>query len=782
MVGPPSPPVDDSRTVVLGYGSESLDPSGRACPVPASWVGGGGVVVSERPARPGRAHIPMVQIQLPDGSVKEFPEGVRPREVAASIGKRLAEAAVAAVANGAVVDLDRPIEDGTGGPIAFRVLTPKDPEAIDVLRHSTAHVMARAVLRLFPDARLAFGPTTTTGFYYDIDLPGSRTISEDDFPAIEAEMKQIITSAEPFERFTLPADDARQFCEDLGQRLKVEHIDQELHKFGILSFYRQGEFVDLCRGPHIPHAGKVGAFKLLSIAAAHWKGQAEGPMLQRLYGTAFFDKKELDAYLTQVEEAKKRDHRKLGKELNLFTISEKVGSGLILWMPKGAIVRGILEQFLKDELLKRGYEPVYTPHIGKVELYRISGHYPYYRDSQFPTLKMLNDPAMALVAGLERGELDDDTQKVLLAEARIDEKEYWGLDAAGRIGFVMEHGVSEEYLLKPMNCPHHIQIYAAQPRSYRDLPVRLAEFGTVYRYEQSGQLAGLTRVRGFTQDDAHLFCTADQVRGEFRATMELTQYVLGSLGLHDYRVRLSKSDRDDPKFKGADFDVWERAEADIRSVLDEMGLQFEEAVGEAAFYGPKADFVVRDCLGRQWQLGTVQLDYVLPERFGLEYTGADNKPHRPVMIHRAPFGSMERFMGILIEHFAGAFPLWLAPEQVRVLPISDKFVDYADRVLDELKAAGLRASVDRRPEKVNARIRDAQLEKIPAMLVVGANEVESGTVAFRDRIDGNLGTMPLPEAVARLRAEVDGRVIRQAVASSAPEAVTPESEGEKHAY
>ena len=725
---------------------------------------------------------PMVQIQLPDGSVKEFPNGVRPREVAASIGKRLAEAAVAAVVDEAVVDLDRPIENGRSTPVAFRVLTPKDAEALDVLRHSTAHVMARAVLRIFPGARLAFGPTTAAGFYYDIILPDGRTISEDDFPAIEAEMARVVAEAEPFERFSLPVDQARQFCDDLGQDLKVEHIDTELHKFGVLSFYRQGEFVDLCRGPHIPNAGKVGAFKLLSIAAAYWKGRTDGPILQRLYGTAFFDKKGLDAYLTRIEEAKKRDHRKLGKELHLFTISEQVGSGLILWMPKGAIVRGILEQFLKEELLKRGYEPVYTPHIGKVELYKTSGHYPYYRDSQFPTLKMLSDPAMSLVVGLERGELDDQGQKALLAEARIDDEGYWQLDLAGRVGLVTERGVSEEYLLKPMNCPHHIQIYAAQPRSYRDLPVRLAEFGTVYRYEQSGQLSGLTRVRGFTQDDAHLFCTPEQVADEFRATMELTQFVLESLGLDDYELRLSKSDRDDPKFAGADFELWERAEADIREVLDAMGLRYQEAPGEAAFYGPKADFVVRDCLGRRWQLGTVQLDYVLPERFGLEYTGADNQPHRPVMIHRAPFGSMERFMGILIEHFAGAFPLWLAPEQVRVLPISDKVADYAERVLGTLKADGLRASVDRRPEKIGAKIRDAQLEKIPVMLVVGAKEADAGLVAFRDRSDGDLGAMPLDEAVAKLKAENDARTIRRSsIASDAsPEPVA--TEGEQHAY
>jgi threonyl-tRNA synthetase len=741
----------------------------------------------------------MVQIKLPDGSLKECPEGVCAREVAAGIGRGLADAAVAAMANGAVVDLDRPLvrEGGDGAPIALRILTPRDGEALDVLRHSTAHIMARAILRLFPGARLAFGPTTHNGFYYDVDLP-ARPLSEDDFAAIEAEMARIIEQAEPFERFTLPVPEARQFVEDLGQTYKVEHIDDELHKFGILSFYRQGEFVDLCRGPHIPHAGKVGAFKLLSIAGAYWKGHTDQMMLQRVYGTAFFDKKELAAYLAQVEEARKRDHRKLGKELGLFTISPLVGSGLILWMPKGAIVRGVLESFLKDELLRRGYQPVYTPHIGKIELYETSGHYPYYKDSQFPPLRLLDDAAMALVGGLENGSLDDTTQKVLLAEAGIPEQmplsvtqkagqpqaatseSYWALDTIGRIKYVREHGVSEEYLLKPMNCPHHIQIYAAQPRSYRDLPVRLAEFGTVYRYEQSGELSGLTRVRGFTQDDAHLFCTVDQVRGEFRTTMELTHFLLTSLGLTDYRLRLSKHDPHDPKYAGAAGDTWRRAEEDIRSVLVEMGLPYEEAPGEAAFYGPKADFVVRDCIGRQWQLGTVQLDYILPERFGLEYTGPDNHPHRPVMIHRAPFGSFERFMGILIEHFGGAFPLWLAPEQVRVLPISDKFADYARRVLGELQSAGLRASIDFRPEKIGAKIRDAQLEKIPVMLVVGGKEAESQTVSYRDRIDGDRGAMPLAQAVAQLKTESDARAIRQ-VAPPAPDTAV-DGHGEQHAY
>ncbi len=737
----------------------------------------------------------MVKIKLPDGSIKEYPEGTRPLDVALGIGKRLADAAVAAVSNGTIVDLDRPLET-TDDPIELKLLTNRDREALDVLRHSTAHIMARAIMRLFPGVQLAFGPTTASGFYYDVDIP-DRALSEDDFPAIEAEMAKIVKLAEPFERFSLPVPEAKQFVGDLGQGYKVEHIDDELHQYGVLSFYRQGEFVDLCRGPHIPHAAKVGAFKLLSIAGAYWKAHTDRKMLQRVYGTAFFDKKDLDAHIAQVEEAKKRDHRRLGKELGLFTISPLVGSGLVLWMPKGATIRGLLENFLKDELIKRGYQPVYTPHIGKIDLYQTSGHYPYYKDSQFPPIRMLSDAAMQLVDGLEKGGLDDLSQKKLLRDAGIPEQmptmvrqadgttkpgvaeSYWSLDSAQRVKYVSDNGVHEEYLLKPMNCPHHIQIYAAQPRSYRDLPVRLAEFGTVYRYEQSGELSGMTRVRGFTQDDAHLFCTVDQVRAEFRATMELTQFVLRSLGLTDYKLRLSKSDPNDPKYQGAAGETWQRAEADIRSVLDEMQLPYEEAPGEAAFYGPKADFIVRDCIGRHWQLGTVQLDYVLPERFGLTYNGADNLTHRPVMIHRAPFGSMERFMGILIEHFAGAFPLWLSPEQVRVLPISDKFLDYAHKVLGELQAAGLRATVDARPEKVNAKIRDAQLEKIPAMLVVGAKEVESETVSYRDRHDGDRGSISLIAAIAALKAESESRSIRHAVAAPPP---PDEDRGEAHAY
>jgi threonyl-tRNA synthetase len=741
----------------------------------------------------------MVQIKLPDGSVKDYPDGVSPREVAEGIGKRLAEAAVAATAGGVVVDLERPLEHGTNGPIEIRILTSRDREALDVLRHSTAHIMARAIMRLHQGVRLAFGPTTSNGFYYDVEVPG-HNLSEADFPSIEAEMARITKDAEPFERFTLPVPEARQFVSDLDQGYKVEHIDDELHKYGVLSFYRQGEFVDLCRGPHIPHAGKVGAFKLLSIAGAYWKGRTDRQVLQRVYGTAFFDKKELDAFLTQIEESKKRDHRRLGRELNLYTISNLVGPGLILWMPKGAVVRGILESFIKDELVKRGYQPVYTPHIGKIELYQTSGHYPYYKDSQFPTLKMPAHPAAKeLLDGLVSGGLSDDAQRVLLAKSGIPERlpqpadtsaaarasgfsrPYYELNQAERISYVEQTCDLEEYLLKPMNCPHHIQIYAASPRSYRELPLRLAEFGTVYRYEQSGELSGLTRVRGFTQDDAHLFCTHEQVRGEFRSTMEMTQYFLNScLGLSDYRVRLSRSDPNDPKYQGAAGDTWRRAEEDIRSVLVEMGLPYEEAPGEAAFYGPKADFIVRDCIGRQWQLGTVQLDYVLPERFGLEYVGPDNQPHRPVMIHRAPLGSMERFMGILIEHFAGAFPLWLAPEQVRVLPISDKVADYASSVLKRLIESGFRATADLRAEKIGAKIRDAQLEKIPAMLVVGAKEAESQTVSYRDRTAGDQGAMPLEDALRRLQTERDTRQSRQ---TAPPPAAAPiEETAENHTY
>ncbi|MHB1037858.1 MAG: threonine--tRNA ligase [Pirellulales bacterium] len=656
----------------------------------------------------------MLQVKLPDGKVLEFSRHVRPVDVAAEIGPRLAKAALAAELDGKVVGIDTPLP--TDGEVALRILTRKDAEALAVMRHSCAHIMARAVTRLFEGVQLAFGPTIENGFYYDFDL--EHAISEEDFPKIEAEMAKIIKLDEPFERVEQPRSAAIELCRELSQTLKVEHIEEGLAEDATLSFYRQGEFLDLCRGPHVPSAGAIGAFKLLSVAGAYWKGDSSRKQLQRVYGTAWFAKEELDAYLKQVEEAKRRDHRVLGRQLELFATNPLVGSGLILWLPKGAIVRNQLENFLRQELVERGYELVYTPNIGRVELYQISGHFPYYADSQFAPIEM-------------------------------------------------EEG--ERYLLKPMNCPHHIMIYKSKPRSYRDLPVRLAEFGTVYRYEQSGELGGMTRVRGFTQDDAHLFCTPEQVADEFRGCIEMTRHVLQVLGLDNYRVRLGFRDPTSEKYVGS-AENWNQAEAALEGVCRSMDLpHLEIERGEAAFYGPKADFVVADCIGREWQLGTVQLDYNLPsaERFGLEYIGADNQPHQPVMIHRAPFGSFERFVGVLIEHFAGAFPLWLAPEQVRVLVVSQKFEEYARAVERRLVEAGLRAKGDYRPEKIGAKIRDAQLELIPYMFVVGGREMEQQAVAVRDRLEGDLGTMSIEAAIEKLSAEVRAKSVRQVVKTSA---------------
>ncbi len=737
----------------------------------------------------------MPVLKLPDGSRREVAVGARSRDVAESIGKRLAKDAVAAKVDGTVVDLDRELPDAE---VSFAVLTPKDPESLEVLRHSCAHIMARAVMRLFPGVQLAFGPPTESGFYYDIESP--TPITEADFPRIEEEMRKIIADAEPFERFERPTAEARGLVADLKQHYKVEHIDDDLKKYPSLSFYRQGEFIDLCRGPHIPHAGKVGAYKLLSIAGAYWKNDVTRKQLQRLYATAFFSQKDLDAYLHQLEEAKKRDHRVLGKQLKLFTISQAVGSGLILWMPKGATVRGILETFIRDELVKRGYQPVYTPHVGRLELYRTSGHFPYYRDAQFPPI-YFNAVAGAVDLAqyrLEAGHMDEKKEQAFrelldLAEYKVLADEYAkattdeqrldavrtaiqrlldavGLDIPGLrtaqtqpdAAKALLHWLDqrEGYLLKPMNCPHHIQIYKAEPRSYRDLPVRLAEFGTVYRFEQTGELSGMTRVRGFTQDDAHLFVTPEQVEEEVGANIDLVLFVLSSLGLNDYRVRVGLRDPDGAKYVGAAED-WDKAERTLVELVQSRGMNYTAEQGEAAFYGPKIDFVVRDCIGREWQLGTVQLDYNLPKRFELEYIGKDNAPHRPVMIHRAPFGSMERFMGILIEHFAGAFPLWLAPEQVRILPVSERFADYGKKVEAELRTHGFRVAGDYRPEKIGYKIREAQLEKIPYMLVVGDKEQSAGTVAVRDRVDGDLGALPLAELVARLTDEVRERRIRQ---------------------
>jgi threonyl-tRNA synthetase len=729
----------------------------------------------------------MLQVQLPDGSVVDHADTATAMDVANKIGARLAKAVVAAKLGERIVDATRPLAELTAArPIPVKLLTEKDPEALDVLRHSSAHVMARAIMRLFGGVSLAFGPTISNGFYYDFDLP--HKLSEGDFEAIEKEMLAIIEKAEPFEQFSLPRDKALELCRDLKQSLKVEHIETGLADHQELGFYRQGEFVDLCRGPHIPDASKIKAFKLLSVAGAYWKGDANGKQLQRVYATSFFSPKDQQAYLDQLEEAKRRDHRVIGKKMGLFHVTPDVGQGLCLWMPKGARVRVLLEDFLRQELLRKGYDPVFSPHIGRVEMYETSGHFPYYRDSQFPPL--FSAPAGALVdAWIDR--LKSERGLTIEEERQLS-------DAAAVLGAALpdynpnatkedrikvlddyQH-TTERYLLKPMNCPHHAQIFKAQPRSYKQLPLRLMEFGTVYRHEQTGELNGMLRVRGLTQDDAHIFCTPDQVEDEFRNTIELVRFVLESVGLKDYRVQLSLRDPKSDKYVGSE-ENWNRAEAALRRVLTASGLPFAAAEGEAAFYGPKADFMVRDCIGRQWQLGTVQLDYNLPERFKLEYVGPDNAMHRPVMIHRAPFGSMERFVGMLIEHFAGAFPLWLAPEQVRILPLSEKSNEYALELERRMTAAGLRVSTDARGAKVQAKIRDAQLELIPYMAVVGPKEQEAGELALRDRIDGDLGAMPVEQAMKKLLDEVAQRTIRQ-VTEREPEPPQPESTATNFEY
>ncbi len=714
-----------------------------------------------------------IKIQLPDGTVQSHPADKTPLDIAFGISEGLSRAVIAAEVNGKVVDAARPlgelVDDGGDEPVALKLLTSRDREALDVLRHSAAHVMARAVMRLYKGVSLAFGPTTSGGFYYDFDLP--EKISEDDFEKIEAEMKNIIKAKEPFERVDLTRAEARQLCQDLNQDLKVEHIDSGLAEHATVSIYRQGEFVDLCRGPHIPDAGRIKAVKLLSVAGAYWKGDASGRQLQRLYGTAFFDKKELDDHLAQLEEAKRRDHRVLARSMvcsQSMPRLDKASAYGCPWSSRACDAGRVLAQGAVRARLRS----VYSPHLGRVELYETSGHFPYYRDSQFPPLFASEAGGLldAWSRRLEEDKLSKDDEDKLIAAAEVlgvrlpDYKPSASNDAKRQV----LHGwqtANERYLVKPMNCPHHCHIFKAMPRSYRQLPLRLFEFGTVYRHEQTGELNGMLRVRGLTQDDAHIFCTGDQVEQEFRATIELTKFVLQSVGLSDYRVQLSLRDPKSDKYVGTEAN-WNRAENALRGVLDDSGLDFNEQPGEAAFYGPKADFMVRDCIGRSWQLGTVQLDYNLPERFKLEYKGADNDTHRPVMIHRAPFGSLERFTGMLIEHFAGAFPMWLSPEQVRVLPLSDKSLEYAIQVARQLSDAGLKVTVDERDGKVQAKIRDAQLDLVNYMAVVGPKEAESGEIALRDRIDGDLGSMKIAEVIAKLKQEVDQRVVRQAIASN----------------
>lgn len=677
----------------------------------------------------------MTSVQLPDGSVKEFESSVTVKEVAASIGRGLAKAAMWGEVDNQPVPLDHTIEDGQ--KVDLKIVTNNDNVALGTMRHSCAHVMARAVMRIKKGVQLAFGPTTDSGFYYDFML--EEPLTEDDFKKIEAEMAKIIELDEPFERIEQPREKALQICADMKQDFKVEHINEGLANDETLSFYQQGEFVDLCRGPHIPSPKMIGAYKMLSIAGAYWKGDQDRQQLQRLYATAFFTQEDLDKHLENIEEAKKRDHRVLGKKLGLFHIDEMVGQGLVLWTPKGAFVRQQLQDFILAHLRRQGYDQVFTPHIGKLDLYKTSGHFPYYQESQYPAI------------------VDRDHISKLASEGCT----------CGELSNKMEAGEIEGYLLKPMNCPHHIKIYDSQQRSYRDLPVRLAEFGTVYRWEKSGEIGGLTRVRGFTQDDAHLFVTQEQLSAELAGCLELVKIVFKAMGMDDYSVRVGKRDPNSDKYVG-DPKNWELAEQACREAAETLGKPFVEEEGEAAFYGPKIDFVVNDCIGRKWQLGTVQVDYNLPERFDLSYIGPDNKAHRPIMIHRAPFGSMERFIGVLIEHFAGAFPLWLAPEQGRVLSVSEKSEEYARKIEQQLISAGLRITGDYRSEKLGAKIRDGRLDMLPYMLIVGPRDAENATVSVRDRVEGDLGAMPVAQAIARFQKEVDQKTVRQVFKNDSP--------------
>ncbi len=617
----------------------------------------------------------------------------------------------------------------------------KSPDArqqmteIERLRHSCAHVLATAILRIWPEAQFAAGPPVENGFYYDLEL--DHHISPADFEKIEAEMKKIVKENQTFERIAVTREEAFALANQgrlgaLGPRVLPSKFKLDILA-GIpddeaISLYRNGDFTDLCAGPHVMRTGNIGAFKLTSIASAYYKGDANNPQLQRVYGTAFKTRAQLDQYFQQLEEAKKRDHRKIGRELELFHIDDEVGPGLVLWKPKGAIVRKELQSFISEELRQQGYTEVFTPHIGKLALFRTSGHYPYYSDSQFPPI------------------IEPDTL------AKLGEEGCSCAELSNRL----KRGEIEGYLLKPMNCPMHIKIYASGPHSYRDLPIRLAEFGTVYRWEQSGELGGMTRVRGFTQDDAHIFCTEEQVLDEVRGCLQLVLKVLGTLGMDSYRVRIGLRDPDSDKYVGT-ADQWERAEEALRESVKSIGIPFSEERGEAAFYGPKIDFVVKDVIGREWQLGTVQVDYNLPERFGLTYAASDNSARRPVMIHRAPFGSLERFCGVLIEHFAGSFPVWLAPEQVRVLPISEKHLEYGRSIRKLLSDQQIRVTMDETSDKIGAKIRLAQLEKVPYMLVLGAREEQAGEIAVRSRKSGDEGALSALEFVERIKMEVKER-------------------------
>jgi len=632
----------------------------------------------------------MIRITFPDGKVREYEQGTTALEIAQSISEGLARNVLAAKVNGEVWDATRPID----GDASLQLLTWSDAEGKAAFWHSSAHLMAEALEELYPGIKFGIGPPIDNGFYYDVD-PGDRVISTDDLPAIEQKMLELARQKNPYVRKEISKADAVAYYQEKGDEYKLELLEDL--QDGEITFYEQGEFVDLCRGPHIPDTGKVKSAKLLNVAGAYWRGDENRKQLTRIYGITFPKQKELKEYLHMLEEAKKRDHRKLGAELGLFMFSERVGSGLPIWLPKGNQLRDRLMNFLREEQEKRGYQLVTTPHIGKKELYQTSGHYEKYGEDSFQPIHTPRE--------------------------------------------------GEEFLLKPMNCPHHCEIYAHKPHSYRDLPLRIAEFGTVYRYEQSGELHGLSRVRGFTQDDAHIFCTPDQVKDEFLNVLDLTKTVLKKMGFKDFTAQISLRDPDDPgKYLGSD-ENWDKAERAIIEATEEAGLETVTELGEAAFYGPKLDFMIKDALGRSWQLGTIQVDYNLPERFDLEYIGADNQPHRPVMIHRAPFGSMERFISILIEDTGGKFPLWLTPDQFALLPISDKYNDYAREVEQQLARHDIRGFIDDRSEKIGRKIRDTELKKVPLMLIVGEKEAAEGTVSVRRQGEGDVGSMTLADFV-----------------------------------
>jgi threonyl-tRNA synthetase len=642
-----------------------------------------------------------ISVTLPDGSERRLPAGATAADLARAIGPGLAKAALAARVDGEVRDLARPLPDG----VRVAILTDRDPDALPVLRHSAAHVLATAVRQLFPHAKIGFGPAIEDGFYYDFEVP--RPFTPDDLAAIEAKMREVAAADHPFVREVVDRVEARRrFTDD---PLKLERID-DLGPNEVISVYTDGPFVDLCRGPHVPSTGRIKYVKLLHAAGAYWRGDERRQMLQRIYGTAWFTKDDLEAYLRRLEEAKKRDHRVLGKQLDLYSIQEDVGPGLVFWHPKGAMLQFQLRRFIEDVILERGYQLVYTPHVTREQLFQRSGHLPLYAENQFPPM----------AAG--EGEAED-----------------------------------VRYRVKPMNCPMHILVYASQQRSYRDLPIRLAEIANVYRNERSGTLHGMLRVRGLTMDDAHVFLREDQIEEEIFQLLDIVELVMGKTFGLAYRLDLATR----PAKKLGDDAMWDVAERGLEEALKRRGASYRLDQGGGAFYGPKIDIKFNDAIGREWQGATIQLDFQLPERFQLEYTGADNQPHRPVMIHRAIYGTMERFIGFLIEHFAGAFPLWLSPEQVRVLPIADAQLEAARRVRDTLRAAGLRAHLDERSETLNYKIRDAETHKVPYMAVVGQREAEGGTVAVRVRGEGKKQVvLPVPEFVARLSEEVHGRSLR----------------------